>query len=298
MTWIREEFSYSWLHRLCINVLKCGDLPKHVAFIMDGNRRYARQKNVQKIKGHSQGFDKLADTLQWCRTFGIKEVTVYAFSIENFNRPEEEVEALLDLAKEKFRQLIKEEDKLREHGVRVKVIGNVSYLPSDMQELIAEATHVTEDNSECTLNVAFSYTSREEIVQAVRQAATRVSLGHLMPNQVSEEVLERLLYTSHGSLPDLLIRTSGETRLSDFLLWQSSYSVTYFTEVLWPDFNLWYLMAGIFHYQRHSKAVLKARQDFIEDKQHEPGDKTDLIHEDASIANLITKIESERLKNE
>jgi len=167
-----------------------------------------------------------------------------------------------------------------------------------MRELIAKATKVTEDNAECTLNVAFSYTSREEIVHAVRQAATRVQAGHLMPNQVSEEVLERLLYTSHSSLPDLLIRTSGETRLSDFLLWQSSYSVTYFTQVLWPDFNLWYLMAGIFHYQRNSQAVLKARQNFLEDKQDEPGDKTDLIDEDANIANLITKIESARLKNE
>merc|ERR1711890_68660 len=170
---------------------------------------YARQNNVDKIKGHSQGLDKLG-----------------------------------------------------EHGVRVKVIGNVSYLPEDMQELIAKATKVTEDNTECTLNVAFSYTSREEIVHAVRQAATRVQAGHLMPNQVSEEVLERLLYTSHSSLPDLLIRTSGETRLSDFLLWQSSYSVTYFTQVLWPDFNLWYLMAGIFHYQRNSKLCLKLGKTF------------------------------------
>lgn len=298
MTWIREEFSYSWFHRLCINILKCGSIPKHVAFIMDGNRRYARQKNVQKIQGHSEGFEKLADTLQWCRTFGISEVTVYAFSIENFNRPKEEVDKLLDLAREKFKQLIKEEEKLRKHGVRVKVIGNVSYLPEDMQELTGRAMKLTEDNNECTLNVAFSYTSREEIIQAVHKAAVEVKAGELLPNQVTEEVLERLLYTSHSSLPDLLIRTSGETRLSDFLLWQSSYSVTYFTEVLWPDFNLWYLMAGIFHYQRNSQAVLKARKDILEDKQEKPGDKHDLIDEDASVANLITKIESARLKND
>lgn len=260
MSWIREEFKYSWLDRLCIRILKCGPLPRHVAFIMDGNRRFAKRQNVEKIQGHTQGFDKLAETLQWCRTFGITEVTVYAFSIENFKRPKDEVEALLDLAKDKFKQLVSEQEKLKQHGVCVRVIGNISYLPEDMQELINEAMEVTKENSECTLNVAFSYTSREEIVHAVQEAGRLVEEGAINPNDVTEEVLEGFLYTKHCSPLDLLIRTSGESRLSDFLLWQSSFSVTYFTEVLWPDFNLWYFMGGIFHYQRHCGAVLDARK--------------------------------------
>jgi ditrans,polycis-polyprenyl diphosphate synthase len=196
---------------------------------MDGNRRYAERLGVDKIQGHSQGFDKLAQTLQWCHDLGITEVTVYAFSIENFKRGEKEVEALLNLAKEKFKVLISEEEKLKKHGVRVKIIGNISYLPEDMQDIIKKAEETTEKNSEATLNVTFSYTSREEITHAVIESCKMVEQGDIKPTEIDQELLESLMYTNHSSNPDLLIRTSGETRLSDFLLWQASSSITYFT---------------------------------------------------------------------
>ena len=170
-----------------------------------------------------QGFDRLADALQWCRDFGVKEVTVYAFSIENFKRSEEEVGGLFDLARQKFRLLIEEEEKLRRHGVCVKVIGNMSYLPSDLQDLVETAMRITEDNSACRLNVAFSYTSREEMTHAIQAAAREAVDGHLRPEDISEDTLDAFMYTRCSPPPDLLIRTSGETRLSDFLLWQSSY---------------------------------------------------------------------------
>lgn len=148
MSWIKEEpYNYSWWESLCIRLLRTGSVPKHIAFIMDGNRRYAKRLGIDKIKGHSEGFEKLAQTLQWCHDLGISEVTVYAFSIENFKRPQAEVDALLELAKEKFEHLIKEKDRLEENGVRVNVIGNLALLPTDLQLLVDKATSLTKHNT-------------------------------------------------------------------------------------------------------------------------------------------------------
>ena len=164
MSWIPEKrVEYGWLDSVLLKLLRCGEVPRHVAFIMDGNRRFARERNIERIEGHTQGFDKLAETLQWCNDVGVKEVTVYAFSIENFKRKEDEVNGLLDLARSKFRRLLEERERLREHGIRVRVIGNVGLLPEDLRDLIARAEAATKDNADKTLNVAFSYTAREEI---------------------------------------------------------------------------------------------------------------------------------------
>jgi len=256
MSWIKEQpYEYSWWESLCVKLLRCGSIPKHVAFIMDGNRRYAKRLGVDKIQGHNQGFDRLAQTLQWCHDLGITEVTVYAFSIENFKRPQPEVDALLKLAQEKFERLIEEKDRLAEHGVRVNVIGNLSLLPTDLQLLVEKATSLTRKNKRCVLNVAFSYTSREEVCSAVKKVSKAVEDGILKPNDINESVLERCLYTGFSPRPELLVRTSGEVRLSDFLLWQSSYSVTYFSEVLWPEFSLNNLLMAIFYFQRHYRYV-------------------------------------------
>jgi len=263
MSWLPEKrVPYTWWQSICMRILRCGELPKHVAFIMDGNRRFARENNLQKIEGHIHGFEKLAETLQWCNDLGIEQVTVYAFSIENYKRPSEEVESLLNLARDKFRRLIKEADRFAKEGVRVNVIGNLSLLPSDLQNLIFQAMEATSKNNKATLNVAFSYTSRDEMTNAVKALANAVDTGYLEVDDISVDLIERCFYTSlsnetgntlshrtKNSCPDLLVRTSGESRLSDFLLWQSSYSVTHFTDVLWPDFGLHHLMAAIFHYQ-------------------------------------------------
>jgi len=266
MSWLPEErFPYSWWQSLLIKVLRCGSLPNHVAFIMDGNRRFARQNQMETVEGHIQGFQKLAQTLQWCHDLGITQVTVYAFSIENYKRPQAEVETLMNLARDKFRRLIGEADRFAEAGVRVKVLGNMTLLPADLRDLIAQAEQLTKANSKATLNIAFSYTSRDEMTRAVRRAAQAVQQGHILQSDINPHLVERCLYTcdncssSSGQTspstpdrmtgPDLLVRTSGEVRLSDFLLWQSAYSVTHFTQVLWPDFSLWHLLAAVFHYQ-------------------------------------------------
>ncbi|KAE8623885.1 hypothetical protein XENTR_v10005767 [Xenopus tropicalis] len=221
MSWIRDK-ELSLIERLCANVLKAGPIPKHVAFIMDGNRRYAKKCHVERQEGHSQGFEKLAETLRWCLNLGICEVTVYAFSIENFKRSAEEVEGLMELARQKFARLLEEKDKLKKHGVCIRVLGDMTLLPLDIQKLIAQAVLETKDYSTCFLNVCFAYTSRHEISNAIREAAWGVQEGLLDPRDVSESLLDQCLYTAKSLEPDLLIRTSGEVRLSDFLLWQAS----------------------------------------------------------------------------
>lgn len=254
--WVRK-YDYSWLERFALNVIRVGRVPRHIAVIMDGNRRYARQAGDPVMAGHKAGFEKLAETLQWCRELGVREVTVYAFSIENFNRTETEVSDLLNLARDKFKVLLGEREKLSEAGLRVRILGNLSYLPADLREVITEVETVTAGNSQSLLNIALSYTAREEITHAVREVAGRLSSGDIEAADVNEETIERFLYTGQSETPELLIRTSGETRLSDFMLWQASRSITYFSPVLWPDFSLWQLLAGVFFFQRQHHQLEK-----------------------------------------
>lgn len=223
MSWV-SDYKYTWLETIAMNVIRAGGhLPYHIAFVMDGNRRYASSQHIRKIEGHSKGFDKLADCLRWCLDMGIREVTTFAFSIENFKRCEDEVTGLLDLAREKFSKLIQEAPKLHEHGVRIKVIGNLDLLPEDLQKLLAQAILETENNDKLFLNVAFSYTSRDEITQAVEALLKHGDV--LNESDISERLVEECLYSRHSPPPDLLFRTSGETRISDFLMWQVKLSV-------------------------------------------------------------------------
>uniref|UniRef100_A0A8D1J7M1 Alkyl transferase n=2 Tax=Sus scrofa TaxID=9823 RepID=A0A8D1J7M1_PIG len=180
MSWIKEGELSFW-ERFCANIIKAGPMPKHIAFIMDGNRRYARKCQVERQEGHSQGFNKLAETLRWCLNLGVLEVTVYAFSIENFKRSKSEVDGLMDLARQKFSRLMEEQEKLQKHGVCIRVLGDLHLLPLDLQELIAQAVQATKNYNRCFLNVCFAYTSRHEISNAVREMAWGVEQGLLDP---------------------------------------------------------------------------------------------------------------------
>ncbi|XP_010134487.1 PREDICTED: dehydrodolichyl diphosphate synthase isoform X2 [Buceros rhinoceros silvestris] len=234
MSFIREG-ELTFIERFFANILKAGPMPKHVAFIMDGNRRYAQKCHVERQEGHSQGFEKLAETLRWCLNLGIREVTVYAFSIENFKRSKEEVDGLMDLARQKFSRLLEEQENWKKHGVCIRVLGDLHLLPVDIQELIARA------------------------VQATRS----------YNNDVSESLLEKCLYTSNSPDPDLLIRTSGEVRLSDFLLWQTSHSCLVFQSVLWPEYSFWNLCEAILRYQMNSSALQKARASYMDERKRQ-----------------------------
>ncbi|KAJ8959197.1 hypothetical protein NQ318_022459 [Aromia moschata] len=219
MSWISES-SLTPFQKFCVNVIKCGPIPNHIAFIMDGNRRYAKKARVGKAEGHSKGFDKLSECLKWCKELGVKEVTVYAFSIENFKRSKDEVDGLMKLAKEKFQKLLGEKEKIMNEGVCIRIIGNLLLLPEDLRKVIAEAMLLTKDNNKAILNVAFSYTSRDEIATSMKTIVDGVDQQHIQIDDISEELISQCLYTNMSPDPDLLVRTSGEIRLSDFLLWQ------------------------------------------------------------------------------
>ncbi|XP_011499815.1 PREDICTED: dehydrodolichyl diphosphate syntase complex subunit DHDDS [Ceratosolen solmsi marchali] len=260
MSWIAKN-SLSWLQTLAIKVLKTGHVPKHVAIIMDGNRRYANKAKVEQVEGHTKGFEKLAETFQWCLEFGILEVTVYAFSIENFKRSKKEVDCLMNLTKQKLQRLLDEREKMMEYGVCVRVIGNLSLVPQDIRILMAEAMRITKHNNRAFLNVAFSYSSRDEITNAVRDVIRSVKDGDITTDDVDENLISKCLYTYKSEDPDLLIRTSGEVRFSDFLMWQTSYTCIYFTKVFWPEFNAWDLIYAVFYYQRCYSDMVKMKDD-------------------------------------
>ncbi|KAK4874725.1 hypothetical protein RN001_014085 [Aquatica leii] len=264
MSWIVSN-SLTWFQKFCINILKCGPIPQHVAFIMDGNRRYAKKKQVEKRIAHTRGFDKLAETLQWCLELGIREVTMYAFSIENFNRSAEEVDTLMNLAREKYKRLMDEKDKLMADGVRIRVLGNLDLLPADIRKSIAEAMLMTKDNNKIFLNVAMAYTSRDDITNAIKVVKDGVHEGALEIDDIDDQLLNFSMYTNHCQNLDVLVRTSGETRLSDFFLWQCAFANVYITDVLWPEFSVWQLLGVVFKFQRNYHILNKYNYEYKTD---------------------------------
>lgn len=220
MSWLSES-SLTWLQRCAIRIMQCGPIPNHIAFIMDGNRRYATKNNLKtKTDGHMRGFDKLVEILQWCIDIGVREVTAYAFSIENFKRSKEEVDTLMQMAKVKFEKLIDDQNKLKERGICVRIVGNLAMLPIDLQKTMAKVMLLTKNNDRVVWNIAFAYTSRDEMTESVRTIISGVNRLELDVDDVDEDLIKRCMYMNKSLDPDLMIRTSGETRLSDFMTYQ------------------------------------------------------------------------------
>ncbi len=214
----------------------------HIAVIMDGNGRWARKKTLPRTAGHKAGAESAREIIKSCVKHKIRYLTLYAFSSENWNRPEDEVKDLMGLLK--F-YLGKELDSLHKNGVCVKIIGDRARLSNDIREKIEKAELLTGNNSTLTLQVALSYGSRQEITHAVQAIAQKVEAGTLSSNAIDEDLFARHLYTSPLPDPDLLIRTGGEQRISNYLLWQCAYTEFYFTDTLWPDFRENDLVAAI-----------------------------------------------------
>ncbi|XP_054163722.1 dehydrodolichyl diphosphate synthase complex subunit DHDDS-like [Oppia nitens] len=291
MSWFKQT-KRSFVESVCINVLKCGPIPRHVAFIMDGNRRYARKSAVSTIDGHKQGFERMTQMLEWCLDLGVDEVTVYAFAIDNFKRSDEEVNNLMDFANELFHKLLQDKDNLNETGKAIRFFGDLTLLRPDIQQLVAEVELSTQNNTQKVLNIAISYSSRHEITNALQELQTCVQNDIIKESDITESLISQFLYSNHSSEPDLLIRTSGEVRLSDFLLWQTNYSVIAFANVLWPEFTIWDLFSAIIYYQRNcsfsetAKHKHQLRLKSIEDKQtQEEWMASDDIDLDLFIAN-------------
>ncbi len=232
--------------------IKNGTKPHHIGVILDGNRRFAREKGFAATKGHVFGASKVEEFLRWCLKLDIKIITLYAFSTENFSRSEDEVNSLMELLSKKIYQF-KDDPVVKKNKVRIKVIGRLEYLSKELNEQIAEVEAQTKDHDNFQINFAISYGGRAEIVDAVKKVARQIEAKELAIDDIDEELLAKNLYTGGIPDPDLIIRTSGEERLSGFLLWQSAYSELYFTEVFWPAFRMIDLWRVIRVYQQRER---------------------------------------------
>ncbi len=225
-------------------------LPRHIAIIMDGNGRWAVRRNKPRLFGHKAGAQSVRDIVETSREIGIKVLTLYAFSSENWNRPEQEVSGLMSILQN---YLSAELSRMVTNKIRLRCLGDIERLPEStrlqLQNVIAE----TADNSELILNLALSYGSRDELTRAARQLASDCVKGKLGPEEITAAHLERKLYTAGLPDPDLLIRTGGEARLSNFLLWQASYAEIYFTDVMWPDFRRQQFLEAIRAFQQRER---------------------------------------------
>jgi tritrans,polycis-undecaprenyl-diphosphate synthase [geranylgeranyl-diphosphate specific] len=234
--------------------VKNGAKLEHIAIILDGNRRWASENEINPWLGHKRGAETVEQLLDWCEKLGVKFVTLYTFSTENFRRSPGEIEEIMRIAGEKFRKLLTDE-RIHRNKVHVKVIGRVNLLPESLQELISNVEKATANYDNQFLNFAFAYGGRAEIVDATKTIAEKVKNGELNLDDVDENTFEKYLYTSHMPKqdPDLIVRTSGEARLSGFLLWQSAYSELCFLDVYWPDFRLIDLLRAIRTFQKRKR---------------------------------------------
>lgn len=225
-------------------------VPRHVALIMDGNGRWAKQRGLPRIAGHRKGADTLRNIVQTCDEFGVDYLTVYAFSSENWARPQDEVDALMRLL-EKF--LTEHTQEMMEKNVRLNAIGDFTRLPEQIQSILKQSITTTSENTGVTLTLALSYGSRDEILHATRQLAQQAADGTLTPSDIDAETFSQSLYTKNLPDPDLLIRTSGECRLSNFLLWQLSYAEIVITDTKWPAFGREDFLIALLEYNKRDR---------------------------------------------
>ncbi|HEY9046175.1 MAG TPA: isoprenyl transferase [Ohtaekwangia sp.] len=233
------------------------NLPKHIAVIMDGNGRWAKKKGAMRIFGHRNAVQAVRDVTEGCGELGIKYLTLYAFSTENWNRPKAEIDGLMELLVSTLKQEI---GTLMENQVKLSTIGETSHLPQDCQKNLQWAIDQTKNNSGMILNLALSYSGRWEILKAVNKIAADVKEGKLTPGEINERVFENYLETSGIPDPELLIRTSGELRVSNFLLWQIAYTELFITPTLWPDFRKETLYEAIWSYQQRERRFGKTSE--------------------------------------
>jgi undecaprenyl diphosphate synthase len=235
-------------------------LPRHVAVIMDGNGRWAKRRGLTRITGHQKGTESVRDIVRTSRELGIKWLTLYAFSEENWKRPPYEVKALMGLLNRYLKSELKE---MLDNGIRLAYIGQTEKLPPEVQRTLWQTIEKTEHNTEMTLTLALSYGGRQEIVRALKKMLSDIEKGTLQVNRITEERLSQYLYTAGTPDPDLLIRTSGEYRISNFLLWQLAYTEIFITPTLWPDFRKERYLEALLDYQKRERRFGTTGEDTI-----------------------------------
>ena len=234
--------------------IKKGHVPKHLAVIMDGNRRYAEDLGILPHEGHVEGKSTLENLSDWCRNLGIKHLTVYAFSLENFERDEEELSPLMDLFEESFKNA-GDDPRVHDNKVRVRAIGHREMLPNKVVKAIEYAESKTKDYDNFNYNLAVAYGGRQELVRSMEKIAQKVKDGEIVPSEIDAKLISSNLYTSGLPDPDLILRTSGEERISNFLLWQIAYSELYFADVYWPDMRKIDFLRAIRSFQKRKRRL-------------------------------------------
>jgi len=240
-----------------VNKINKDYLPKHLAIIMDGNGRWAKQKGMLRAIGHENGTKAVRTTVEFCAKLGVKNLTLYAFSTENWSRPKLEVDTLMKLL---VSSLKKEINTLLDNNIKLNAIGNLSLLPKKVYKELDEVIELTSKNTHMNLTLALSYGSREELVTAVKEISNKVKNNIISEESIDQSVINKHLYTHNLPDVDLLIRTSGEQRISNFLLWQIAYAELYFTPVLWPDFTEQHLSEAIIEYQKRERRFGKTSE--------------------------------------
>jgi undecaprenyl diphosphate synthase len=231
-------------------LIKSGDIPTHIAIIMDGNGRWANKRGLPRVAGHKKGVDTVRDIVEACAELGVRFLSLYTFSTENWNRPKEEVSTLMRLLLNSLKQRLKE---LTDNDIKLTTIGDISLLPDDVQKQLITDKERTKNNSRMTLNLALSYSGRWELIEAVKSISEQVANKELKPGDINEKIISDNLTTKNLPDPDLLIRTSGEFRVSNFLLWQIAYTEFVVLDVLWPDFSRKHLYKSIKEFQKRER---------------------------------------------
>jgi len=235
-------------------------IPQHVAIIMDGNGRWAKQQGEDRIFGHHEGVNSVREIVEACGEIGVKFLTLYAFSTENWNRPKEEVDGLMELL---VGTISMETKNLNDKGVRLEAIGDLKSLPEICQHQLQESIKITSKNNKVTLILALSYSSKWEITNSVKEIANKIATGTLLPSEITAELIDSHLNTHLWPNPELMIRTSGERRISNFLLWQLAYAEFYFTDVLWPEFRKDDFFKAIISYQNRERRFGKTSEQLL-----------------------------------
>ena len=246
------KFIYKIYEKKLSSEIKNKPIPHHIGIILDGNRRGSKKLGVDYIKGYQLGAEKLEEVLDWCWELGVKIISCWIFSTENFSRPKEQVESIMNLAVQYF-QKIRTDKRIFKNKVRIRVLGRNNMLPQDVQEEIKLTEEVTKNHDKFDLNLCMAYGGRAEIVDALKQIVIKVKEGEIKLEDVDEELISNHLYADDIPDPDLIIRTSGEERLSGFLLWQSAFSEYYFADVYWPLFRKIDLWRAIRTYQERER---------------------------------------------
>lgn len=236
---------------------KSGEIPKHIAIIMDGNGRWAKKRGLPRVAGHKRGVDTVKDIVEACAEIGVKYLTLYTFSTENWKRPKDEVSTLMRLLLNSLKDRV---DELCENDIKLTTIGDIDALPYEVQKQLKADIERTKNNKKMVLNLALSYSGRWEILEAVKKISRAVEKGDIKADEINEQLFSKFLTTKDLPDPDLLIRTSGEFRVSNFLLWQIAYSEFVITDIYWPDFNRHHLYESIRAFQKRERRFGKVSE--------------------------------------